>query len=154
MAISQRWEEDFQHLVKQTASEYGMSMTQLTIEALKCFIELGKFPDFKRMDELKRRNLIVSGMREMLQRETGKEQSIYDINTDGLDEIGLIRDQVSKLLENNPNRHFSTNEIAEILGIPQSTARTYARQISEETNRYILLPGRPNKIYYENSLTP
>lgn len=149
-AISQRWEKDFQAVVKHTAGQYGTTMTQLTLEALEIMVELASSDSFRKLNEHERRKLVVRAAQKYIE-ENIPQEKFTEVQIEGIQEIGLIRDKVDFLLKNNPGKEFSTNDIAQILSIPQSTARTYVRDISENnTTHYHLVRGRPNKIFYRS----
>lgn len=149
--ISQRWEEGFQKSVRKTASKFGQSMTQLTIEALDVYINLSDSDILVNLEPFKRKNLIQKAVRAYLETEQNKNLGTKQIVTSGLDSIGLIRDRIESLLRQNPDYKFTTTEISGILNIPQSTARTYVRIMYEENpEEFILVKGRPNKIFYDS----
>ena len=150
-AISQRWEDEFQKLVRESAGKMSMSMTQLTVEALSVYLKLSKENQFVSMKSEERKKFIEKTVLDVLLQIGPK--SLEGINLVGLEGIGLIRERVSKLLKNNPDRKFSTNEISEILSIPQSTSRAYVRDLNNDNPKtYVLLAGRPNQVYFRKTI--
>lgn len=132
------------------AAKYGTSMTQLTIEALEVMIELGKSDKFRQLTEAERKSLILDASKKVIEQDLPDQPRFTQLNLEGMEKIGLIRDRVEHLLRNNPRHEFTTNDISDVLSIPQSTARTYVRDIHEETpDNFILVRGRPNRIYYQ-----
>ena len=132
------------------ATKFGTSMTQLTTEALEILLELGESEKFRQLTHAERKALILDASTHAIEQDLPDQPRLSQLNMEGLETIGLIRERVEILLRNNPKHEFTTNDIAEILNIPQSTARTYVRDIHEDSpSNFILLRGRPNKIYYK-----
>lgn len=152
-AISQRWDDEFLIEVKEAAMNFGMSMTQFTLEALEIWLELSKSQKFRVMPEIERKKLVMDAANKIIKSKILDEQRKNKLNLKNVNEVKKIKDKVSIFLVDNPMQEFTTNEIAVILKIPQATARTYVRDIhTENPSKFILLRGRPNKIYYNNKL--
>ena len=152
-AISQRWDDEFLIEVKEAAMNFGMSMTQFTLEAVEIWLELSKSQKFRVMPEIERKKLVMDAANKIIKSKILDEQRKNKLNLKNVNEVKKIKDKVSIFLVDNPMQEFTTNEIAVILKIPQATARTYVRHIhTENPSKFILLRGRPNKIYYNNKL--
>lgn len=146
IAISQRWDAEFQAQVKTAAAVYGVSMTQLTIDALELFVQLSQFPKFVELNEEERLTLLIETVHQTLLN-PDLHQERRSVVPGELHQIGSIKQKIATLLRSNPDHLFRSTEIAHLLNLPQSTVRLYLRQLGEE-DEYVLVQGRPNRIRY------
>ncbi|MHA2252184.1 MAG: hypothetical protein ACXAD7_17600 [Candidatus Kariarchaeaceae archaeon] len=144
-SISQRWDEEFHAKVRRNAIKTGRSMTQLTIDALDLYDKLIACSGFLEMKPKTREEYVVKLFQEAIK----LDGQVYDGSKK--QGPGLVMDKVITLLTSNPEKRFSSIEIAHILTIPQSTIRTYIRRLSLSDNKYVLIEGRPNFIYYKTT---
>lgn len=144
-SISQRWEERFVEKTKAYAMIAGCSMTQFTIDAISLLGNLLEFEEIIDMDNHERieymSKAITSYHRE-LQKEYAKAGKKLIPNS-----RKKKSDRVREFLQSNPGRIYSTNELAEILNINQSTVRTYVAKLGENGG-FKIYTGRPNRIEF------
>lgn len=58
------------------------------------------------------------------------------------------RDRLLHTLKKNKGKQMTTTELAKLHGMAGPTARQAARELADEHDQVILIPGRPNKIQY------
>ena len=73
-AISQRWDDEFLIEVKEAAMNFGMSMTQFTLEAVEIWLELSKSQKFRVMPEIERKKLVMDAANKIIKSKILDEQ--------------------------------------------------------------------------------
>ena len=145
-SISQRWEAPFVDEVKRNAEKAGKSITQFTIDALYL---LGHLIEYENIRNMRNEDRILF-FKELASKHSTIQSSGKSIDGTTVRNVdrGKLENNIQTFLKDNPNRNYSTNELSEILGIVQSTVRTYVKRL-EDNPEYILSKGRPNRIMYQ-----
>ncbi len=145
-SISQRWEAKFVEKTKNYARVADCSTTQFTIDAITLLGNLLEFDIIIEMDNHERIDFI--------------KKALIEYNNIHKDENNRIipskskkkADRIREYLINNPNHIYSTNDLAKILDINQSTVRTYVAKLANDLD-FKLYEGRPNKIEFIGSIS-
>lgn len=153
ISISQRWEQRTVDKLKEFAEIAEVSQTQFTIEAINLLGKLFQIEEFKKLEVYEREELLVQLYKNYVHDNKNKYEIPHDQLTSRieLDESiigkpGSVLRKIFDFIYDNRNSEYSTNEIADILNLTQSTVRTYVRKLAISTDKIKLIEGRPNKV--------
>ncbi len=139
-SISQRWEKKTVRRAKKFAKKAGCSVTQFTIDAIELLGQILDYHGIKKLNNEDRIKLIKNALENSPDPIVIKPPTKTKIP---------IKKQIIDFLISNPNKSFSTLELAKILDKNKATIRTYIRDIYEnDKTNFVIELGRPNKIMY------
>ncbi len=156
VGISQRWPVEFRDRVNAVARSFGVSATQLTVDALELVVKAhSKYPSVSSLSSLLKKFLCpkdagASGSVKKAVRAPVAPVSSSAAKHRVPSQFGYKKLLILDYLKQHADMTFANPQLADLLGLPHSTVRKYTRELFLE-GKVELIPGRPNGVRFKKT---